>query len=168
MKKCLKNKKGFTLIELLVVVAIIGLLSSIVFASLNTARAKARDAKRKEDFEQLRTALAMYYNDNNGQYPASGSWRGNCPTWGNYSTSGATGYIPNLAPTYIPVLPLDPNPTPPTYCYIYYSDGNNYKILMYSTWEESYPSVGSPWYDPVRPTYALMLCSGDPTACNTW
>ena len=36
------NKKGFTLIELLVVISIISFLSSIVLASLNTAREKGR------------------------------------------------------------------------------------------------------------------------------
>jgi len=57
--------KGFTLIELLVVIAVIGLLSTIVMVSLNSARAKARDARRKEDLKSIRTALEMYYNDNN-------------------------------------------------------------------------------------------------------
>jgi prepilin-type N-terminal cleavage/methylation domain-containing protein len=62
------NNKGFTLIELLVVVAIISLLSSIVLASLQDARAKARDSKRIQDLHQFEIALALYY-DTYGVYP---------------------------------------------------------------------------------------------------
>jgi prepilin-type N-terminal cleavage/methylation domain-containing protein len=53
------NKKGFTLIELLVVIAIIGLLSTMAVISLNSARAKARDAKRLSDVKQLSTTLSL-------------------------------------------------------------------------------------------------------------
>lgn len=61
-------KRGFTLIELLVVIAIIGVLSSIVIGSVNSARAKSRDAKAISDFNSLRTALALYYSTYN-KYP---------------------------------------------------------------------------------------------------
>jgi len=63
-----RKNKGFTLIELLVVIAIIGILSSVVLASLNTAREKSRDAKRVSDIKQLQLALELYY-DTKGEYP---------------------------------------------------------------------------------------------------
>jgi len=55
------------LIELLVVIAIIGILSSIVLASLNSARQKGRDARRISDVKQMQLALELYY-DATGQY----------------------------------------------------------------------------------------------------
>jgi general secretion pathway protein G len=66
----MKIKRGFTLIELLVVIAIIGILSSVVLASLNDARQKSRDAKRISDVKQLQLALELYY-DANGNYPTA-------------------------------------------------------------------------------------------------
>lgn len=67
-----KKESGFTLIELLVVISIIGLLSSLAVVSLNSARIKARDALRKADMSEMRTALGLYYMDNN-RYPICGS-----------------------------------------------------------------------------------------------
>lgn len=67
MKISLKNNKGFTLIELLVVIAIIGLLSSVVLASLNSARSKAKDAAIKEGVHQLSSLMALEY-DESGSY----------------------------------------------------------------------------------------------------
>ena len=54
-----KNVKGFTLIELLVVIAIIGLLSTMAVVSLNSARGKARDAKRVSDIKQISNLVEM-------------------------------------------------------------------------------------------------------------
>ena len=71
MKRRNGLRAGFTLIELLVVIAIIGILSSVVVASLNSARKKARDARRVDDVKQLQLALELYFDSNtgNGKYP---------------------------------------------------------------------------------------------------
>jgi prepilin-type N-terminal cleavage/methylation domain-containing protein len=55
-------QKGFTLIELLVVIAIIGILSSVVLASLNTARGKGSDAAAKEDLNNIRAQAELQYD----------------------------------------------------------------------------------------------------------
>ncbi|MBU1292394.1 type II secretion system GspH family protein [Patescibacteria group bacterium] len=65
------RNKGFTLIELLVVIAVIGLLASIVLFSLETIRAKGRDARRVTDMKAIYEALSYYYNENY-LYPDSG------------------------------------------------------------------------------------------------
>ncbi|TSD02674.1 MAG: N-terminal methylation motif domain-containing protein [Parcubacteria group bacterium Athens0714_16] len=82
----MKKNKGFTLIELLVVIAIIGILSSVVLASLNSARQKSRDARRIADIKQVQLALELYF-DSNANYPTA---------------------LAPLAPSFIPTLPKDP------------------------------------------------------------
>lgn len=79
------GRAGFTLIELLVVIAIIGLLASVVLVSLNSARAKARDAQRKANAYQLQNALRMYYLDNKN-FPLCGGWEDSGGTWKGFTT----------------------------------------------------------------------------------
>jgi type II secretion system protein G len=91
MNMTILNKKsvaGFTLIELMVVIAIIGILASIITVSLQSSRAKGRDAKRLSDVRTIQLALEEYYNDN-GYYPSS--------------------LVGTIAPTYLPTVPCDPN-----------------------------------------------------------
>lgn len=92
MYKINKNKfsKGFTLLELLVVIIIIGLLAAIILASVNTARARGRDAKRITEIKSMQNALQIYFSAN-GYYPQTCfSGAGNCNS---------------LTPTLIPVVP---------------------------------------------------------------
>ena len=86
---------GFTLIELLVVIAIIGILSSVVLASLNSARKKGRDARRVSDVKQIQLALELYY-DANQSFPTATEM---------YPSSATSTLVTNK---YISVMPVDP------------------------------------------------------------
>ncbi|MDP1707306.1 MAG: type II secretion system protein [bacterium] len=69
-----KNRsKGFTLIELLVVIAIIGVLSSVVLASLNTARSKGNDASVQSNLATIHTQAEIFYGNNSNSYGTTGS-----------------------------------------------------------------------------------------------
>lgn len=115
----MKNK-GFTLIELLVVIAIIGILSSVVLASLNSARVKGRDAKRVSDLSQLKLALELYF-DTARSYPAG---------------TGTTTLGTALVPDYIQSIPSDPLATG-AYGYA----GSSTSYVVYATLEDDQHAV---------------------------
>lgn len=128
----MKKQQGFTLIELLVVIAVIGILASVVMASLNSARVKARNAKRISDLKQISLAVEMYYNDY-GTYPyCNNGANGSCNT-----TGGLFAQLNTLAvvPTYIQTISNDPRNSIGQYGY-YYS-------INYRKNGTSYVSTGS-------------------------
>ena len=63
------KQTGFTLIELLVTISIIGALSALLVTNFIGARARASDSKKKSELQSLKSALRLYYNDNQN-YPA--------------------------------------------------------------------------------------------------
>ncbi|HEY0979668.1 MAG TPA: type II secretion system protein, partial [Candidatus Paceibacterota bacterium] len=89
----IKTDRGFTLIELLVVIAIIGILSSVVLASLNTARNRGADAAIKSNLANARAEAELYYDSNGNSYNTgtAGANAGVC------STTGANSIGDNVA-----------------------------------------------------------------------
>lgn len=139
-----RRQRGFTLIELLVVISIISLLSSVVWANLNSAKAKARDAKRLSEIKQLQNALILYASDHGDVYPDdNNTWPNDCS-----GSSGLKTFLNSLlVPNYLPKIPTDPNyPNDPwPQCYYYKSNSNCYTgdpvhsfILVFQTESATY------------------------------
>ncbi len=121
------TNRGFTLIELLVVIAIIGLLSSIVLASLNVARSRARDAQRFGDARAVVQALALYHLTNSSGYPNNDLTLYGCDTMNCFA------HLTNeLVPAYISRIPLDPiyGNTGNGYLYCRGTTGDQYTIII--------------------------------------
>lgn len=115
-------RKGFTLIELLVVISIVAMLSSIVMASLGSARSKSRDTIRETQVREIGKAFQQYALDNNNRYPNPGAmgctdnltndgWfclgHGNGDTCWGATQRGCTALDAAIAP-YMPKIPDDP------------------------------------------------------------
>lgn len=116
----LLKTRGFTLIELLVVIAIIGILSSVVLSSLNTARQKGRDAAAKSDLSGVRSQGSLFYDANAQSYGSDGT---DCSNPGSLfdpavadnvnahiaaaeAATGATATCANTSGAYVIALPL--------------------------------------------------------------
>ncbi len=134
-----KKQKGFTLIELLVVISIIGLLSSVVLASLNSARIKARNTAIQQNVRAYLLAAQQYQLDHNYYpYPHDGSNETLClgqkdASTGNCVEDTSAEDIESIYSQYIPgfpnpnSIPMDFNATPSqanVYCSNLRDNGN--------------------------------------------
>ena len=87
-----KAKRGFTLIELMIVVAIIGILAAIAIPKFADLIRKSNEGATKGNLGSIRSALSIYYGDQEGMYP-------NTPTaltsGGDYMASIPSAKTPN-------------------------------------------------------------------------
>ncbi|MBL0348885.1 MAG: prepilin-type N-terminal cleavage/methylation domain-containing protein [Elusimicrobia bacterium] len=65
---------GFTLIELMLVVAIIGLLASIAIPKFGGLVIRSKEAAVKGKLGSLRSAISIYYAENEGEFPTNAHW----------------------------------------------------------------------------------------------
>lgn len=108
--------RGFTLIELLVVISIISLLSSVVLSSLNTARARAANAKVLSEKRSLQTAVQMFTTDSgNFPYPGNQSYHclgsSNCSFANTAFAPSTAGDLSSLTTTYVRRASTNPTVT---------------------------------------------------------
>ncbi len=158
--------KGFTLVELLVVISIISLLSSIVLTSVNSARAKARDARKMADFRAISTALQLFF-DKTGGMP------------GNYNpccgvAEGSGFYEQSMQELvdagFLPSIPRSPGGE--KYSWYNYGGGNNTGGLMKTDLETvpdtttGIPPSCRPWAAGVN--WCSQSSSKEYCICNTY
>ena len=107
----MKKQKGFPLIELLVVIAIIGIMATLVIVNLTSVSKKSRDAKRKTDLAEMKTALESYFDDN-VTYPDVGSSAfASCSLTNAVKITNDATNLGVLTPDYLQEIPEDPRGT---------------------------------------------------------
>jgi len=133
------SSKGFTLVELLVVIIILAVLAMLLLITLDPFAQldKAKNAQRKQDLTQIRSALDTFYNDNN-YYPA-------IVPFGSTWTVGNTVYMEKV--------PQDPDCYTTGNCY-YYQTSSNPADPNYSAtpqWNVLYARYTGKFIKVVRP-----------------
>lgn len=134
-------KRGFTLIEIMVVVAIISLLSAILFTSFDEAREEATNNSVKTELKEVQLAIELF-KAQNGVFPPTqldASAPANCVVNSagiNVADSDECGalysIVSRLVPDYILEMPDSDDSGNPGCHYLYMVDSINhswYKLI---------------------------------------
>jgi general secretion pathway protein G len=108
-----QHYSGFTLVEILVSATIIGLLTTIGITGFQAITKSGRDALRKSDLEQMRSALEVFKSEN-GVYP-----------------TGTAACQLALPTGYINKIPTDPKLPTYKYCYVWDANPLNYTLCAH-------------------------------------
>ena len=133
-----RHNQSFTLIELLIVIAIIAILAAVIIASTGNARKNARDVRRTQDLDALKTALEFYYDDHK-KYPQGNIGPGGASSDTGFCIEKATeaNQFQDLlvSGNYVSTVPKDPlfkDVADPDYCYWYQTKDNCQKFKFYA------------------------------------
>ena len=128
--------RGFTLVELLIVMGILGVLTALLIANVSSGRERARDAVRKSDFANIRSALRIYYNDYKQYQAGSGNIMG-CGVGGAQACSWGGGSFAADGNPYMKQLPGNPSGTEYSYTQTNGGEGFLLQVEMENVGDES-------------------------------
>ena len=100
------KKKGFTLVELMIVIVIIGILAAVAIPKFADMVDKSKEGATKGQLTSLRSALNIYYSDNEGKYIKTSNTQSTTPndTLGQVlQTYLVPKYITSIHPAKLPI-----------------------------------------------------------------
>ena len=155
------KKKGFTLIELMVVVIILGILAVVIAPRIPALVRKAKEGAAKGALATLRSALNIYYSDNEGIYPRDQNIESGAPQPTNVLGSLVPKYLKKIPPITLPPWHVEPS----TATYGYKTTPNAASIVNDATHRWGYcadSTQESDWGN------IFINCSHTDTAGKAW
>lgn len=162
-----KTKNGFTIVELLIVIIVVAILAAITIVAYNGIQQRARDARRAQDFSNIKKSLRAYEARHNGMPRTHGVGAYTTITYGGWDASSSSSWLAflrtefgNSAAPVDPINTLDVANNPPA------TTNRLYFYYCYAQGTGGYPAITS---DYVRVGYTrdngTTVAENLPTTC---